>query len=67
MRRQFLVTLDIDEGEDELKVIDVELIQNFLSDTIENLDLEASFELGLAVEEFPVNSEVFLGEVQEDV
>lgn len=64
MRRQILVTLDID-GPNHLDWIDVELIENFLAEQIETLPVQKEFEIGLAVEEFPPNSEIFLGEVNE--
>lgn len=65
MRRQILVTLDIDEP-NNLNFITAKLIEDFLEEEIEKLPVQKEFEIGLAVEEFPENSEVFLGEVNGD-
>jgi len=65
MRRQILITLDVD-APNNLDWIDVELIENFLANEIENYHVTSEFEIGLAVEEFPENTEVFVGDVQDD-
>lgn len=65
MKRQILITLDIEE-EDQLHFINSESILDWLEAVIEDEPVKESFEVNVAVEELPINSELFVGEQNEE-